>query len=159
MNKHRLIGKTENRQVWLDGVELKPYRSQKYINHSDGFNWGYGGSGPAQLALAIILELTGKPDGYQDFKRDVIARLPLGQDFDIVFSAVMDKWEFNAVVDKSEDEMTNLPLKKVNKILIELTNVIGFNHSDEHLKAYDKAFNEIISVLSEVKKEAKANGK
>lgn len=49
-------------------------------NHSpDGFNWGYCGSGPAQLALAILLDATGQKELterlYQDFKREVIAGL------------------------------------------------------------------------------------
>lgn len=38
---------------------LSPEWSQRIRNHSpDGFNWGYGGSGPAQLALAILLDAT-----------------------------------------------------------------------------------------------------
>ncbi len=37
-------------------VNLSPEPSQEIINHSpDGFNWGYGGSGPAQLALGFYL--------------------------------------------------------------------------------------------------------
>lgn len=43
--------------VTKDGQALKADKSQKVSNHSpDGFNWGYGGSGPAQLALALLLE-------------------------------------------------------------------------------------------------------
>jgi len=56
-------------------------------NHSPtGFEWGYGGSGPAQLALAIMLDYfeTFHEDGnvnaalimYQAFKFKVIGRLP-----------------------------------------------------------------------------------
>jgi hypothetical protein len=46
-------------------------------NHSPlGFEWGYGGSGPAQLALAILADVTGDDywalAHYQDFKRDFI---------------------------------------------------------------------------------------
>lgn len=42
-------------------------------NHSpDGFEWGYGGSGPAQLALALLLDALDDPYMalalYQDFK-------------------------------------------------------------------------------------------
>lgn len=48
-------------------------------NHSpNGFNWGYGGSGPAQLALALAVELLGDRAGqevYQDFKESYIAKL------------------------------------------------------------------------------------
>lgn len=83
---HKLSGCAETREVWLDGQYLNPIASQQYRNHSpDGFNWGYGGSGPAQLALAIMLRLTGKADGYQDFKFKVIAGIPQGQDFNIEF--------------------------------------------------------------------------
>lgn len=47
MEKHILKGDA-NRQVWLDGELLDPKPSQKVYNHSpDGFNWGYGGSGPS----------------------------------------------------------------------------------------------------------------
>jgi hypothetical protein len=90
--EHTLKGTASSRTVWLDGKYLSPARSQKVYNHSpDGFNWGYGGSGPAQLALAIMLELTGKPDGYQDFKFSVIAGLPNGEDFQITFSLPENK--------------------------------------------------------------------
>lgn len=46
-------------------------------NHSpDGFEWGYGGSGPAQLALAMLGALFPKPIAlkwYQDFKFEWVA--------------------------------------------------------------------------------------
>lgn len=50
-------------------------------NHSPtGFEWGYGGSGPAQLALAILFDFSGDIDmsleHYQRFKWEVVARLP-----------------------------------------------------------------------------------
>lgn len=84
--KHLLSGDGETREVYLDGKFLDPKPSQAVRNHSpDGFNWGYGGSGPAQLALAIMLKLTGKPDGYQDLKFKTIAALPMGEDFNIEF--------------------------------------------------------------------------
>lgn len=49
-------------------------------NHSPtGFEWGYGGSGPAQLALAILADHFGNDDSaqelYQDFKFRAIERL------------------------------------------------------------------------------------
>ena len=50
-------------------------------NHSPaGLEWGYCGSGPAQLALAMLADYTGDDDValdyYQEFKRAVIACLP-----------------------------------------------------------------------------------
>jgi hypothetical protein len=56
------------------------------VNHSPtGFCWGYAGSGPAQLALAILSDYL-KDDKkalslYMDFKFKVIARLPTDEDF------------------------------------------------------------------------------
>lgn len=52
---------------------LDPKPSQDVYNHSpNGFEFGYGGSGPAQLALAIILDATGDADMavryHQEFK-------------------------------------------------------------------------------------------
>jgi hypothetical protein len=44
-------------QILVDGVPLRPQRSQRVWNHSpDGFECGYAGSGPAQLALALLLQ-------------------------------------------------------------------------------------------------------
>jgi hypothetical protein len=63
----------------LASVELDPRLDLQ--NHSPtGFAWGYTGSGPAQLALAILAEV-GQDDAlaidlHQGFKHDVIARLP-----------------------------------------------------------------------------------
>lgn len=58
--------------------ELQIGESFRIAKHSPtGFNWGYPGSGPAQLALAILLDVTGDKklaQGlYQEFKRDIIA--------------------------------------------------------------------------------------
>jgi len=40
-----------------NGDFLSTRPSQLLYNHSpDGFQWGYGGSGPAQLALALLLD-------------------------------------------------------------------------------------------------------
>jgi len=74
-------GEWRTRTVWIDGVRLSPTASQRVWNHSpDGFNWGYGGSGPAQLALAILLAAGVECDDavrlHQRFKWDVIAPLP-----------------------------------------------------------------------------------
>ena len=44
-----------------------------------GIEWGYGGSGPADLARSILLALAGERAAgalYQQFKHDVVARVP-----------------------------------------------------------------------------------
>jgi hypothetical protein len=67
--------------VYVDGRRLDPRPSQAVWNHSPtGFCWGYAGSGPAQLALAILLHAGLTPRQavhyHQRFKREVIAPLP-----------------------------------------------------------------------------------
>jgi hypothetical protein len=88
-------GYCDSRDVFLDGEPLSPRKSQKVRNHSpDGFCWGYEGSGPAQLALAILLELTDENTAthlYQGFKRDIIAALPMDEDFSLPFVRV-ENW-------------------------------------------------------------------
>ena len=83
----RIQGEIATRQVWIDDKELLPAKSQKVCNHSpDGFCWGYCGSGPSQLALAILLEFTDKETAlanYQRFKRDKVAGW--ADDFDETF--------------------------------------------------------------------------
>ncbi|MHC3381812.1 DUF6166 domain-containing protein [Haloarcula sp. H-GB5] len=59
---------------------LTPDRSLELVNHSpSGFEWGYGGSGPAQLALALLLDYTNDEafalDHYQAFKNEVVSQL------------------------------------------------------------------------------------
>lgn len=82
----KLSGKIYGRSVWMNDKKLSPAKSHKINNHSpDGFNWGYAGSGPAQLALAIMLELYPNEKAlsfYQEFKQKVIAPLPQS-DFEI----------------------------------------------------------------------------
>lgn len=74
-----LKGEWETEKVWLNGKRLYPGKSQRVWNHSpNGFSWGYEGSGPAQLALAVLLEFVSEDKAvelHQEFKRDVIAAL------------------------------------------------------------------------------------
>lgn len=66
----------EDQRLYVDGVEIFPDESQKIHNHSpDGFAWGYGGSGPAQSALALCLHI---------FKNRYVAEA-LHQDFKFAY--------------------------------------------------------------------------
>ncbi len=85
-------------QVWimtgeqLSGGKIKwtskilPQRLDLVPHSPTGFEWGYGGSGPAQLAIAILADafegLFGKDEGdelallhYQEFKWKLITKL------------------------------------------------------------------------------------
>lgn len=67
--------------VFYKGKKLTPTDSLKLRNHSPtGFAWGYGGSGPSQLALAILLAVTEDADislrHYMAYKQEVVSELP-----------------------------------------------------------------------------------
>ena len=65
--------------VTVDGRRLNP-RLDLWNHSPTGFEWGYCGSGPAQLALAILADHCGNEEQalnfYQRFKWAVIAELP-----------------------------------------------------------------------------------
>ena len=65
--------------VTVNGRPLNP-RLDLYNHSPTGFEWGYCGSGPAQLALAILADHLGDDEQafnlYQRFKWAVIAELP-----------------------------------------------------------------------------------
>ena len=73
-------GHWHTHEVYLAGGRLNPGESLAVAQHSpDGFGWGDGGCGPAQLALAILLRATDQQTAlahYQAFKWDVVAKLP-----------------------------------------------------------------------------------
>lgn len=77
--RNYITGTLSTRKVEINGQPLSPRESQRIVNHSpDGFAWGYGGSGPSQLALAILLCYTSKENAkrlYQNFKWDIVAKL------------------------------------------------------------------------------------
>jgi hypothetical protein len=68
-----------------DGQKSEPLPLRlDLFNHSPtGFSWGYGGSGPAQLALALLADALGDDDRalqlHQDFKFKVVACWPEGE--------------------------------------------------------------------------------
>lgn len=65
--------------VTVNGVPLNP-RLDLYNHSPTGFEWSYSGSGPAQLALALLADHFGDDKQalavYQSFKFDVVAGLP-----------------------------------------------------------------------------------
>ena len=65
--------------VTVDGRRLNP-RLDLWNHSPSGFEWGYGGSGPAQLALGILADHLDDDrqafDFHHRFKWAVIAELP-----------------------------------------------------------------------------------
>ena len=77
------------------GTQFRAYVTQDgethplahHVYHSpDGHSWGYGGSGPSELAKDILWDLLGeKPDPalYQAFKWAFVATWPMNDDFSL----------------------------------------------------------------------------
>lgn len=87
---------TPCRRVWyLDakgGEHPLPARLELFDHSPDGFAWGYGGSGPSQLALAILAQVAGPKAAtifYQYFKADFVCGW--GDDFRIS-AAEVEEW-------------------------------------------------------------------
>lgn len=82
----RRLGKAEE-SSWVEvTVNNRPLRHR--VRHSPtGFEFGYGGSGPADLALSILWNFLGKEPSrilYMDFKTRFVARWK-------------DKWEITSL--------------------------------------------------------------
>ncbi|GGL41814.1 hypothetical protein GCM10009037_26780 [Halarchaeum grantii] len=85
----RYVGSRERGDVLVTthpgGERLTPERSLRIVQHSpSGFAVGYRGSGPAQLALAILLDYTDNAalarEHYQTFTDEVVSQLEYGAD-------------------------------------------------------------------------------
>jgi len=77
----RYEGRREGHAVVVtgDGRPLNP-RLDLWNHSPTGFEWGYGGSGPAQLALALLADHLADDDQavrlHQSFKFAVVVKLP-----------------------------------------------------------------------------------
>lgn len=75
-------------RVTVNGRRLRPERSQRVWAHTPyGFEWGYRGAGPSQLALALVLDATDS---------SAIAGLCYGWFRDAVVSQWGDVWAITA---------------------------------------------------------------
>ena len=69
--------RTGGTTVMVDGEPLAA-RTDLRNFQADGFEWGYEGSGPSQLAFAILVDHMGAEgafEHYRRFVRDVVAEL------------------------------------------------------------------------------------
>lgn len=68
-------------KMYRDGfnAEVIGVDQHEVVHSPAGFEWGYNGSGPADLAYNILLMFTSRKVAYtlhQDYKREVIANIP-----------------------------------------------------------------------------------
>jgi len=82
-------------------VRPLPLRLDLYNHSPTGFEWGYGGSGPAQLALALLADVLGDNGRavrmHQWFKFKVVGRLPRNDDWTLteteILAVVCELWD------------------------------------------------------------------
>jgi uncharacterized protein (DUF2249 family) len=75
---YRGIRTPDGQVVTVNGQDL-PLRLDLWNHSPDGFNWGYGGSGPAQLALAMLAYEYSDAIAlalHQQFKWKLVSSLP-----------------------------------------------------------------------------------
>lgn len=72
--------RTRSQTVVTVNSRILNYRFDLWVHSPDGFEWGYGGSGPSQLALALFSDYLQDDKQawrlHQAFKWLVVARLP-----------------------------------------------------------------------------------
>ncbi|OZC01253.1 hypothetical protein BSZ36_18265 [Rubricoccus marinus] len=75
-----ITGDAEDVVLWRTAEGVARASVPHAARHSPtGIEWGYGGSGPADLALSVLLALVGERAAnalYQRFKHEVVARVP-----------------------------------------------------------------------------------
>lgn len=78
------FGDVETAHVYLVEADGEAQLPRRYVSHSPtGFEWGYGGSGPADTALNILALVIPVKEAtcrglqhYQNFKEQFVARVP-----------------------------------------------------------------------------------
>lgn len=64
----------------VDGRPVANVEQREALHSPDGFEWGYEGSGPADLAFNVLLRFTHREEAYtlhQEFKRRFLAQAPV----------------------------------------------------------------------------------
>ena len=79
MKRYSGIRKGHTIVVTVDDAPLDP-RLDLWPHSPTGFEWGYGGAGPSQLALALVADCCQDEkfavEIHQEFKEAVVAKLP-----------------------------------------------------------------------------------
>lgn len=97
-------------RVYVDGKRLSYKKTLKYIRIGyTGFEWGYGGAGPQQLAFAMLLELTNEKIARTllvEFTNRFVSKLPRDKNFSVPKEEVLKIIEECSHADELPDEYT-----------------------------------------------------
>lgn len=116
------------RELFVNDKRIDIAYSQKFINHSADFAWGYNGSGSSQTALAILLSLgldfSDVSYMYHDFKADCISKIPIDKCFKASLLVMIE----NSKIVKIHMSITNETLPQ----FIQTDMLLGYRMSDNN---------------------------
>jgi hypothetical protein len=87
--KHTLKGIFTTKKVYLNGKLLDPIEITKEFGYViQSFDWGKDNKFTTNLAIAIMLKLNKKSNGYIQLKNELLINLNQKEDFDIEFELI-----------------------------------------------------------------------
>jgi hypothetical protein len=120
-------------------------------NHSpEGFSWGPGSSGPTQLALALLLEMTTEDMAllcYQEVKWNIITRLPQDNfllDAQPIIDLIVGEVNTEFLSEEGLQDMQDLPDDDEMSLTMQATgHDVDFHYTREDLQAiFDLSYEE-----------------
>lgn len=97
--------------VFVEDEDGQVAKLKHQVRHSpDGFSWGYGGSGPADLARSILTDHLGyipPPAVYQEFKRHYVARWEQGRPWRLSSNAIeafLEQAQVQALLERASSD-------------------------------------------------------
>ena len=91
MGEKRYVGSRQSgkARVWIWVAGDKPRFLPHFVHHSPtGLEWGYGGSGPADLALALAADVIGPEKESVSIYRGKVGRRAMGVHQELKFQVV-----------------------------------------------------------------------
>ena len=94
VTRHEQGHEQEPQQSQAGRPHALPLRLDLWGHSPTGFEWGYGGSGPAQLSLALLADALGDDEKavrlHQPFKWEVVARLPARENWTLTDQQIQE---------------------------------------------------------------------
>jgi hypothetical protein len=108
--KHTLEGKVKDKTILLDGQKL----NHSQIKNDYGYKvhpwgWGQDNADTSKLAIAIMLQLTGKPNGYKQLKFELLIFLNSKEDFQIEFELMSNARKKTMIMAMAHNKYLTVP--------------------------------------------------
>lgn len=143
---------TSDSSASVDVIMITPAKSLKIRNHASEFNWGYSGSGPAQLSLAICLELFGPTRAqkvYQDFKRSFIAPQKQTDTLDVELDLMWNDFYLDAIGRHMKDTDVGTTLEYMIDHSVSLRAALAKLNDPELSELFDMLHEDLVALGDE----------